>query len=37
MNELLFTVTSITFFVLLSYSVQQLIPTYIPVEVEENE
>jgi len=37
MNELLFTATSIAFFVLLSYSVQQLVPTYIPVEVKENE
>ena len=37
MNELLFTVTSIAFFVLLSYSVQQLTPTYIPIEVKENE
>jgi len=36
MTELLFTVTSISFFVLLGYSVQQLTPTYIPVEVNEN-
>jgi len=37
MTALLFTITSIAFFVLLSYSVQQLTPTYIPIEVKENE
>jgi len=37
MIALLFTVTSIAFFVLLSYSVQQLTPTYISIEVKENE
>ena len=37
MTTLFFTVTSIAFFVLLCYSIEQLTPTYIPIEVKENE
>lgn len=36
MTEVIFTLTSISFFVLLGYSVQQLTPTYIPVEVKDD-
>ena len=36
MTAAIFTVTSVAFFVLLSYSVQQLTPTYIPIEVKNN-